>query len=184
MKKQKDNKTTKVNIEETSKQEKVSNESFNDNLVTEKEINESKNENNNEYKEKYLRLYAEYENYRKRTNKERVEIISTANKELIFNILFVLDDMERALSDLAKNNNIESQDGLSLIYNKLKNTLDKEGVNELKISKGDDFDPDKCEAITKIPTTNELKEKIVDIIQKGYTLNDKIIRFAKVIIGQ
>ena len=134
-------------------------------------------------KDKYLRLYSEFENYRRRTSKEKVEMINSANKELISLILPVIDDFERAIKLTSKENLDTSMEGFELIFQKLNSLLEKQGVKKMEIKTGDDFDPDFHEAITKIASKKNLKDKIVDVIENGYMLDDKVIRFAKVVTG-
>ena len=136
-----------------------------------------------ETKDKYLRLYSEFENYRRRTTKEKVEMINSANKELISLLLPVIDDFERAIKLTSKENLDTSMEGFELIFQKLNSLLEKQGVKKMEIKTGDDFDPDFHEAITKIASKKNLKDKIVDVIENGYMLDDKVIRFAKVITG-
>jgi|TARA_B100000700_G_scaffold88880_2_gene100261 molecular chaperone GrpE len=136
-----------------------------------------------ETKDKYLRLYSEFENYRRRTSKEKVEMINSANKELISLILPVIDDFERAIKLTSKENLDTSMEGFELIFQKLNSLLEKQGVKKMEIKTGDDFDPDFHEAITKIASKKNLKDKIVDVIENGYMLDDKVIRFAKVVTG-
>ena len=136
-----------------------------------------------ETKDKYLRLYSEFENYRRRTSKEKVEMINSANKELISLILPVIDDFERAIKLTSKENLDTSMEGFELIFQKLNSLLEKQGVKKIEIKTGDDFDPDFHEAITKIASKKNLKDKIVDVIENGYMLDDKVIRFAKVVTG-
>jgi len=136
-----------------------------------------------ETKDKYLRLYSEFENYRRRTSKEKVEMINSANKELISLILPVIDDFERAIKLTSKENLNSSMEGFELIFQKLNSLLEKQGVKKMEIKTGDDFDPDFHEAITKIASKKNLKDKIVDVIENGYILDDKVIRFAKVVTG-
>ena len=136
-----------------------------------------------ETKDKYLRLYSEFENYRRRTSKEKVEMINSANKELISLILPVIDDFERAIKLTSKENLNTSMEGFELIFQKLNSLLEKQGVKKMEIKTGDDFDPDFHEAITKIASKKNLKDKIVDVIENGYMLDDKVIRFAKVVTG-
>ena len=139
----------------------------------------------NESQDKYLRLSAEFDNYRKRTLKEKSDLLKTAGEETIVRIIPVLDDFERAMAAMQTSKDIEAvKDGISLIYNKLKETLTQLGIKEIE-SLNLDFNTDLHEAITKIPASqDELKGKVVDVIQKGYYLNDKILRFAKVVIGE
>ena len=136
-----------------------------------------------ETKDKYLRLYSEFENYRRRTSKEKVEMINSANKELISLILPVIDDFERAIKLTSKENLDTSMEGFELIFQKLNSLLEKQGVKKMEIKTGDDFDPDFHEAITKIASKKNLKDKIVDVIENGYMLDDKVIKFAKVVTG-
>lgn len=138
-----------------------------------------------EMKEKYLRSVAEFDNFRKRTAKERLELIQTANKEVIIALLEVLDDSERAAKQLETSGDINAiKDGVMLVFNKLKSTLQAKGLKPME-SINKEFDADLHEAITEIPApTEELKGKVVDDVQKGYYLNDKIIRHAKVVVGK
>lgn len=136
-------------------------------------------------KDQYLRLFAEFDNFKKRTAKERFEIFKTANAEVITALLPVLDDFERAVKEVEKNENHELLKGILLIQNKLIETLRGKGLKSLEVDSGDEFDTDKMEAITQIPApAEELKGKVVDIIETGYELNGKVIRYAKVVIGQ
>jgi molecular chaperone GrpE len=135
--------------------------------------------------DKYLRLYSEFDNFRKRTAKERIELINTAGEDIFKSLLPILDDFERAIKSNAETTDIKAvNDGVNLIYNKLKSNLTSKGLQEMK-SHGETFDADIHEAITNIPAPNDdLKGKVVDELEKGYSLNGKIIRFAKVVIGQ
>lgn len=136
-------------------------------------------------KDKYLRLFAEFENYKKRTTKERIELFKTASQELMTALLPVVDDFDRGLTEIKKAKDKELLKGMELIHEKLKNTLNQKGLKEVKVKKGDTFDAEIHEAITQIPAPeNKLKGKIIDVIEKGYTLGDKVIRYPKVVIGQ
>lgn len=136
-----------------------------------------------EMKDKYLRLYSEFENFRRRTSKEKLEMIQSANEQLLVSILPVVDDFERAERALGESNG--AVEGLFLIVNKLRKTLEQFGVKPMRVEKGDEFDADKQEAITQITVTDEkLKGKVVDVVEKGYLLNEKVIRYAKVVVGQ
>ncbi|MGK0127369.1 MAG: molecular chaperone GrpE [Candidatus Azotimanducaceae bacterium] len=137
-------------------------------------------------KDKFLRLFAEFENYKKRTSRERIELFKTANQELMSVLLPVLDDFERALAHIEDDKEAEElRKGVLLIYQKLLSTLEQKGLATLEVVKGDVFDAEIHEAITQIPAPAEdLKGKIVDIVEKGYKLGDKTIRFPKVVIGQ
>lgn len=138
-----------------------------------------------ELKDRHIRLQAEFDNYRKRTLKERMELLRTANESLLISILPVIDDFDRAMQTIdTVDEESHLKDGVKLIYNKFQEFLKQNGVKEIE-AKEQEFNTDLHEAITKIPApTEELKGKIVDVVQKGYYLNDKIIRFSKVIIGE
>jgi molecular chaperone GrpE len=143
-----------------------------------------KNEVNLE-KDKFLRLFAEFENYKKRTSKERIELFRTANEELMTVLLPILDDFDRGLAELKKSNEEAALVGMELINNKLRNSLSQKGLGSIKVEKGEVFDVELHEAITQIPAPSEdLKGKIIDVIEQGYKLGDKIIRYPKVVIGQ
>ena len=137
-----------------------------------------------EQKDKYLRLMAEFDNYRRRTSKERLELIQTAGKDVIVSMLEVLDDIDRAEKQIVNSNDFEIQkEGIQLVFNKVRSTMQGKGVKPLE-SINTDFDVEKHEAITEIPApNNSLKGKVLDEVQKGYFLNDKLIRFAKVVVG-
>lgn len=136
-------------------------------------------------KEKFLRLFAEFENYKKRTTRERIELFSTASQELMTSLLPVLDDFDRANQEINKNSDDEIYKGVSLIQNKLFDTLKSKGLKIVEVKKGDSFDADDHEAVTQIPAPSEdLKGKIIDVIEKGYKLGDKVIRYPKVVIGK
>ena len=138
-----------------------------------------------EQKDKYIRLFAEFDNYKRRSAKERIELIQTAGKEVITSLLDVLDDSERAEKQLQTSNDLEQiKKGIELVFGKLRSTLQAKGLKAME-SINTDFDVEKHEAITEIPVpTEKLKDKVVDEVQKGYYLNDKIIRFAKVVVGK
>ena len=137
-----------------------------------------------EEKDRYIRLYAEFENYKKRTLKEKMEFAQYANTEMMISMLAVLDDFERAIKEFAKNGNEADLKGIELIYQKFKNKLIEKGLKPLEVNAGDDFNVDFHEALTQIPApTEELKGKIVDVIETGYQLHDRVIRFAKVVTG-
>jgi molecular chaperone GrpE len=136
-------------------------------------------------KDKFLRLFAEFENFKKRTAKERIDLFKTANQEVLQAMLPVLDDFDRAMVQIAKSDDELLLKGVELIHEKLKSTLVSKGLEQVDIKAGDNFDADFAEAITQIPApTDDLKGKIVDVVEKGYKLGDKIIRFPKVVIGQ
>ncbi len=138
-----------------------------------------------EQKDKYIRLMAEFENYKRRTAKERMELIQTAGKDIIVSLLDVLDDMDRAENQLNSSSDIEQiKAGIKLVFNKLRTNLQQKGLKAMD-SVQQDFDVEKHEAITEIPSpTPDHTGKVLDEVQKGYYLNDKIIRFAKVVVGK
>ena len=137
-----------------------------------------------EEKDRYIRLFAEFENYKKRTTKEKMEFFQYANQDMMIAMLDVLDDFERALKEIAKNGNEADLKGVELIYQKLKNRLADKGLKAIAVNAGDDFNVDFHEAITQIPApSQDLKGKIVDVIETGYQLADKVIRFTKVVTG-
>ena len=136
-------------------------------------------------KDKFLRLFAEFENYKKRTTKERLELYKTANQDVMVSLLPVLDDFERALLQLAKTEGEETLKGVTLISDKLNNILKNKGLEPVQTVAGDAFNADVHEAITQIPApSEEMKGKIIDIVERGYKLGDKIIRHPKVVVGQ
>ncbi|WP_310560101.1 nucleotide exchange factor GrpE [Flavobacterium sp.] len=135
-------------------------------------------------KDKFLRLFAEFENFKRRTARERIELFKTANQDVLLALLPVLDDFDRALSEIKKTDDNILIQGVELIQEKLKNTLVSKGLEQVEVNAGDAFDADFAEAITQIPAPSpKMKGKIVDVIEKGYKLGDKIIRFPKVVIG-
>ena len=136
-------------------------------------------------KDKYLRLVAEFDNFKKRNARERIELIQTAGKEVITSLLDVLDDCDRAEKQLQNSVDInQAREGVQLVFNKLRSVLQSKGLKQME-SIHTDFDVEKHEAITEIPApTEKLKDKVLDEVQKGYYLNDKLIRFAKVVVGK
>ena len=137
-----------------------------------------------EINDKYLRLYSEFDNFRKRTAKEKIELMQSAGEDVFKSILPLLDDFERAIKSNTETTDIKAvNDGVNLIYNKFKSTLNQKGLTEMN-AVGETFDADIHEAITNVPApSEELKGKVVEELEKGYSLNGKIIRFAKVVIG-
>ncbi len=138
-----------------------------------------------EQKEKYIRLYADFDNFKRRNAKERVELIQTAGREVIQSMLEVMDDCDRAEKQMQKSDDLKQiREGIQLVFTKFRNTLQSKGLKEMK-SIGEEFNPDVHEAITEIPVPDEnMKGKVVDEVEKGYMLNDKIIRFSKVVVGK
>jgi molecular chaperone GrpE len=139
----------------------------------------------NEQKDKYIRLFAEFDNFKRRNAKERIELIQTAGKEVITSLLDVLDDCDRAEKQIQTSEDLQQiREGIQLVFGKLRNTMQSKGLKPME-SIETDFDVEKHEAITEIPAPNpNLVDKVVDEVQKGYYLNDKIIRFAKVVVGK
>ena len=135
-------------------------------------------------KNQFLRLFAEFENYKKRTSKERLELFKTASQELVSALLPVLDDFERALAEIKKSERNDQLQGIELIYNKLFDTLQNQGLTKLEVNEGDGFDAELHEAITQIPAPKEkLKGKVIDVVGTGYKLGEKILRYPKVVVG-
>ncbi len=135
-------------------------------------------------KDKFLRLFAEFENYKKRTSKERIELFKTAGQEVISSLLPVVDDFSRALKEANKQENSPDFEGFHLINNKLNETLKNKGLIPMEVNPGDAFDAEKHEAITQIPAGDDQSGKIIDVTEQGYQLGGKIIRYPKVVVGQ
>ncbi|APS39018.1 MULTISPECIES: nucleotide exchange factor GrpE [Salegentibacter] len=136
-------------------------------------------------KDKFLRLFAEFENYKRRTSKERLELFKTANQEVMTAMLPVLDDFDRALKEIGKSGDKNLVQGVELIHNKFKETLNSKGLEAMNVKEGDAFDSEIHEAITQIPAPKDkLKGKIVDVVERGYKLGDRIIRYPKVVTGK
>ena len=137
-----------------------------------------------EQKDKYLRLFAEFDNFKRRSAKERNELIQTAGKDVIISMLGVMDDCDRAEKQLNESTDIETQrEGIQLVFNKLRSTLQSRGLTAME-SINTEFDVEKHEAITEVEVPEKMKGKVVDEIEKGYYLNNKLIRFAKVVVGK
>ena len=135
-------------------------------------------------KDKFLRLFAEFENFKRRTSKERMELFKTAGQEIMVAMLPVMDDFDRALKELAKSDDKEMFKGIELIRGKFRETLKSKGLDEVGTKQGDTFDAEVHDAITQIPAPNKkLKGKIVDVVEKGFKLGDRIIRHPKVVVG-
>jgi molecular chaperone GrpE len=183
-------------IEEQEAQDTVTEETVNDNQTTEKVDNEStENEDVPDHgklekqlqseKDKFLRLFAEFENYKRRTAKERMDLFKTANQEVMLALLPVMDDFDRAIAELKKSEYDNVLSGVNLIHKKFKNTLLQKGLMEMDVEPGETFDAEVHEAVTQIPApSDDMKGKIVDVVEKGYKLGEKVIRFPKVVIGQ
>ena len=135
--------------------------------------------------DKFLRLFAEFENYKRRTAKERIELFSTASEEVMVSLLPILDDFDRASAEIEKDNDNEIFKGVLLIKNKLFDSLKSKGLALIEVNKGDEFSADDHEAVTQIPAPSKKMEgKIIDVIEKGYKLGEKVIRYPKVVIGK
>ena len=151
--------------------------------ATEETLNEKLQSELAEQKDKFIRLYSEFENFRRRTAKEKLELIQSANEQLIKTLLPVVDDFDRAEKSF-KDKSDKELEGFFLIHNKLKKVLEQSGVKLMDVKAGSEFNADFHEAITQIPAPNDsLKGKVVDVVESGYLLNDKVIRFAKVVVG-
>ena len=173
-----------------NEQENIQDENLEqENLTQEEQVELSKEEQLEiqlaEANDKYARLFAEFDNYKKRTSKERVELIQNAGQGVIKNLLPIIDDFDRALNAMATAQEIQSvKEGVELVNNKFRKILENEGLKEMEVL-GQVFDADFQEAITAIPSPSEdMKNKVIDVVEKGYYLNEKVIRFAKVVIGQ
>ncbi len=181
--KDKSNKVEKSQVEDTAT---TTAETDQEQQMDEKSTEEQLQDQLAAEKDKFMRLFAEFENYKKRTTKERIELFKTASQDVMVSMLPVLDDFERALSHIEDDKEAEElRKGVLLIYNKLVNTLEQKGLSKIEVKQGDVFNADDHEAITQIPApSDDLKGKIIDIVEPGYRLGDKVIRFPKVVIGQ
>ena len=148
------------------------------------ESSEDVQEDDTDWQDKYLRLYAEFDNFRKRTMRERGDLIRNASMDVLEKLLPVLDDFDRASANPSDDVEV-TREGQNLIHTKLRQLLEAQGLTKMEVNQGDDFDVDVHEAITNIPApTPELAGKVVDVVEPGYALNDKIMRYAKVVVGQ
>lgn len=169
-------------IEEVEKANEDGEESLEESEFTEEE---KLREDLGKEKDKFLRLFAEFENYKRRTSKERLDLFKTANQEVMTAMLPVLDDFDRALNELSKGGDENLIKGVELIHNKLKETLTSKGLEAMNVQQGDTFDSELHEAITQVPAPKDkLKGKVVDVVERGYKLGDRIIRFPKVVTGK
>lgn len=175
MSKKDKNEDVETNVEET----------VNETTLTEElSVEDQLKEDLGKEKDKFLRLFAEFENYKKRTTKERIDLFKTAGQDVILSLLPVMDDFDRAIIEISKTEENDLLTGVELIRNKLKSTLNSKGLEEVAVQIGDPFNADEHEAITQIAApSDKLKGKIVDVIEKGYKLGDKVIRYPKVITG-
>ncbi len=193
-KKIEDKEVKKPSEEQTENTVEISEESNPEDVNSEEEIAEEEvvevseeeklKEELEKSKDKYLRLFAEFENYKRRTSKERIDLFKTANSELMISLLPVLDDFDRAMSEIEKSEDKALVEGVKLIQDKFKSILVQKNLTEVEVAQGSDFDSDIHEAITQIPApSDDLKGKIIDVVEKGYQLGEKIIRYPKVVIG-
>lgn len=176
-----------INEQESNEQEEAQSQDIEDTVNNEEEEKDELQllqEQIDELKDKNLRMAAEFDNYRKRTAKERIDLIATAGKDVIQALLDVVDDSQRAMKQMEADTDATSiKEGATLVFNKLHNILQQQGLKEMECA-GKEFDADLHEAITEIPAPSEdMKGKILDVIQPGYYLNDKLIRYAKVVVG-
>ena len=158
----------------------------NSNKAVENQVDEVNLEDQvKEEKDKFLRLFAEFENYKRRTAKERIELFSTASEEVMVSLLPILDDFDRASAEIEKDNDNEIFKGVLLIKNNLFDSLKSKGLALIEVNKGDEFNADDHEAVTQIPApSKDMEGKIIDVIEKGYKLGEKVIRYPKVVIGK
>lgn len=181
----------KEDIEDNIPEEGAENAAGQNGSETENEVNQEQDNNSSveeqlkELNDRYIRLYSEFDNYRKRTNKEKIDIISSANAGLLKDLIPTLDDFERAIANNQQTEDIEAlKEGFLLIFNKFKAVLESKGLKQME-AKGQPFDSEIHEAIANIPApAPELAGCVVDDVEKGYYLNDKVIRYAKVVVGQ
>jgi len=175
-----------MNTENTDNLEHIENEinTSEETQTSELTVEEQLSEDLAKEKDKFLRLFAEFENYKRRTSREKLEMLTTASEGVLISLLPVLDDFDRALAQVEQSEVKEYLTGFTLISTKFNDILSSKGMELVKIEKGDAFNADIAEAITQIPAGDDFKGKVVDVIEKGYKLGDKIIRFPKVVIGQ
>ncbi|MFJ1321566.1 nucleotide exchange factor GrpE [Capnocytophaga canis] len=179
-----------MSTEKHVQEEPLSNEEVKNEGITNEEIENIEDKSSIEEelakeKDKFLRLFAEFENYKKRTTRERVELFKTAGQDILSSMLPVIDDFDRALVEISKSEDKNMLKGVELIYNKLINTLKSKGLEKVEVAPNDVFDSEIHDAITQIPAlTEDMKGKIIDVVEKGYKLGDKIIRYPKVVVGQ
>ncbi|MFY0644795.1 MAG: nucleotide exchange factor GrpE [Bacteroidia bacterium] len=174
---------TKEESKPVEEQEEVQNQE--ENAQEEKAAELSPEDKINELNDKYLRLYSEFDNFRRRTAKERLDLLRNASEELMQELLPIMDDFDRAAKAMADSDDISSiKQGVELVHHKFKSTLENKGLKKFRVV-GKAFDPDFHEAVTKIPAPKKkLKGKVVDVIEEGYMINDKVLRYAKVVVGE
>ncbi len=167
-------------VNETELNEEVGQERQEEEISVEEQLREDLAKE----KDKFLRLFAEFENFKKRTSKERMDLFKTAGQDIIVSLLPVMDDFDRALKEISKSEDKELFKGVDLINNKFRETLKNKGLEEMEVSQGDAFDAEMHDAVTQIPAPEKkLKGKIIDVIEKGFKLGDRIIRHPKVVVG-
>ena len=167
-----------------NKKEKIEQEELKEEEVIQEETTETTEAEEVDFQDQYLRLYAEFDNFRKRTMREKADLISSAGSDIITQLLSLIDDFDRAEANPTED--VEAmREGMKLIQAKLVSILTSKGLKPMEAKAGDEFDVDKHEAIARIPAPSEdLKDKIVDVVEKGYMLGDKVLRYSKVVIGQ
>jgi molecular chaperone GrpE len=171
--------------EESRNGESLQEAAENSENVTENQAEITAEEKLAQEKERFIRLFAEFDNYKKRVTKEKQDLLRYSNSNILESLLPVLDDFDRAVKELEKGDNSTVLEGVKLIYNKLFGTLKEKGLSLIEVNPGDDFNLDVHEAITQIPAPDEsLKGKIIDVVQQGYLLHDKVIRYTKVVVGK
>ncbi|MBN4052000.1 nucleotide exchange factor GrpE [Cytophagaceae bacterium AH-315-L13] len=177
---EKDQETNLSNDSEINAEQSKETDEKLSNLTEEEKLNNEKKE----IQDKYLRLYSEFDNYKKRTTKERIDLFKTANQEVLSVLLPVLDDLNRTIASFENISDPDSmKEGIDLVYNKFINILEQQGLKEIEAI-GKEFNTDYHEAITKVPAKNKKdKGKVIDVIEKGYFLNEKVLRYAKVVVG-
>ena len=179
-----DEKTSEEQMNNDENQVEVPETNEDENSIGELSVEEQLKEDVAKEKDKFLRLFAEFENYKKRTSKERMDLFKTAGQEVIVSLLPVMDDFDRAMKEISKSDDKEMFKGVELIQNKFKETLKSKGLQEVEAKQGDVFDAEIHDAITQIPApSKKLKGKIIDVVEKGFKLGDKVIRHPKVVVG-
>lgn len=177
--------SNKQSTQDELEQDNVQNNSEQEETVVEEKKEKTPEEKYNELNDKYLRLYSEFDNFRRRTAKERIDLFKNASADILSELLPVLDDFDRAVAAMNNSTDIKTlSEGVKLVHNKFNSILTSKGLKEFD-AVGKEFDPDFHEAVTKIPApSKKLRGKVVDVIEKGYMLNDKVLRYAKVVVGE
>ncbi|MGB3591936.1 MAG: nucleotide exchange factor GrpE [Nonlabens sp.] len=184
-KKEQKNKEEELHVDQMDDQQAAVDVEENQETDDERTEEEKLQEQLNLEKDKFLRLFAEFENFKRRTAKERIELYKTAGEGILKDMLPVLDDFDRGMVEINKCDDDQMKTGVNLIANKLRSTLTSKGLEEIKVENGEKFDADKHDAVTQIPAPDEsMKGSIIEVIEKGYKLGDKIIRHPKVVVGK